>query len=177
MKFGIIDILLIGLFLLFAIRGARRGIIRELSSLIGVIASIELARIYYPFIANSLLGKLVLPSSVLSVIAFLLTFLLFYIIAILVGFLMHIIVSNGATNIIDKILGGLFSLAKIVILVAFTVFLLKNFGPSKNFSTQLVSTSPILKTINDQIISSVSRNWIRKSIKRIKRIKNDVLHG
>ncbi len=174
MKFGIVDLLLIALFLLFMVRGAKRGLIRELSSLIGLILAIEMAKIYYPLVASSLTNRLALPPSVLSAVAFLLTFLLFYVIALLAGFLLHLLVAKGATGVIDKILGSLFSLTKIVVLTALTVFLLQNFGPSRNFSKQLVRSSPLLSIINNRIASPTAGNWLKKSIKRI---KNDVLHN
>ncbi len=174
MKFGIIDIALLILFFLFIVRGIRRGFVREVASFFGIIAAVILARIYYHLIALSIAKRILLPQPVLSILSFFLTFLLFYFLALLAGFILHLIVKDGAVGLVDKILGGVFSLAKIVVIVAVTIFFLTNFRPSSTSVKSIVKSSPILTIINSKISSS-GKNWLKNPIKRLKRIKDNVL--
>ncbi len=175
MKFGIIDIALLILFLLFIVRGIKRGFVREIASFFGIIAAIVLARIYYHLIALSVAKWIVLSPSILSIVSFFLTFTLFYSLALLAGFMLHAIVKDGVTGLIDKFLGGIFSFAKIVVLVAVAIFFLTNFKPVSASVKNIVKSSPVLSIINSRV--SLSSKWLKNPIKRLKRIKDSVLQS
>lgn len=89
--------------------------------------------------------------------------------------MLHAIVKDGVTGLIDKFLGGIFSFAKIVVLVAVAIFFLTNFKPVSASVKNIVKSSPVLSIINSRV--SLSSKWLKNPIKRLKRIKDSVLQS
>ena len=109
-----------------AYSGFSKGLIKELASILGVIAGIFLAKNYYTYLDLKL--KLIFESnanfiSILSaIIIFLITIMLFKIFAKLLSKLLKII----ALGLLNRIIGSFFGIIKTVLLLCILVFIFSN---------------------------------------------------
>lgn len=124
-----LDILIIVVVGFCLIRGIFRGLIKELSSIIGVLGGFYGAYTYYPEVAT-LLTKWISNSGLLNIFSFLILFLgIFFIISIL-GVIMKYLMNIAFLGWFDRICGAGFGFAKGVLIVSvllmvFTAFLQK----------------------------------------------------
>jgi Uncharacterized membrane protein, required for colicin V production len=85
---NILDYIILGLITFFIVKGIFRGFFREISSLAGIIFGIWIGNHYYPQMANLLKAYIPLEKS-LSLISFLLLFIVVVILSNLSGMLLH----------------------------------------------------------------------------------------
>ena len=109
-----------------AYSGFSKGLIKELASILGVIIGIFLAKNYYPYLDIKL--KLIFESeagfiSILSaILIFLLTIMVFKIIAKFLTKFLKII----ALGLLNRIIGSVFGIFKMVLLLCILVFIFSN---------------------------------------------------
>ena len=121
------DIVIVAVTAFCLIRGLFRGLIREASSIIGVLGGFYGAYTYYPEVAALLarwLGKL----SYLNILSFLTLFCTILIAVGLIGALIRYLLNITFLGWIDRLFGGLFGMVKggmivSVLLIALTAFL------------------------------------------------------
>lgn len=109
-----------------AYSGFSKGLIKELASILGVIIGVFLAKNYYPYLDIKL--KLIFESeagfiSILSaILIFLLTIMVFKIIAKFLTKFLKII----ALGLLNRIIGSVFGIFKTVLLLCILVFIFSN---------------------------------------------------
>ena len=109
-----------------AYSGFSKGLIKELASILGVIIGVFLAKNYYPYLDIKL--KLIFESeagfiSILSaILIFLLTIMVFKIIAKFLTKFLKII----ALGLLNRIIGSVFGIFKMVLLLCILVFIFSN---------------------------------------------------
>jgi len=112
------------------VRGLFRGIIKEVTSIVGVLIGFYGAYTYYPLIAKWL-SQLITNRSYLYIISFFLAFTVIFLAIGFVGMVLKHVFKATALGWVDRVLGGAFAFVKAilivsVLLIALTAFLPKN---------------------------------------------------
>lgn len=160
--FDIVIIIVLGVCL---IRGVFRGLIKELSSIIGVFGGFYAAYTYYPDVAVRLSGW-ISNTSYLNILSFLIVFCgVFFIIGVL-GVIIKYILNIAFLGWLDRIFGGGFGIFKgilivSVLLIAFTAFLPKGAPVIKN-SRLAPHVTLIAETMSKVIPKEMKQNFSEK---------------
>jgi membrane protein required for colicin V production len=130
------DILAAIIFSYCLIRGLFRGLIKEVSSLIGVLAGFYAAYTYYPLVSN-LLRRWMSDSGYMNIIGFLVIFCAVFFVISILGVIVKYLLNIASLGWVDRICGVGFGAMKgilivSVILMIFTAFLPKGAGLLKN---------------------------------------------
>ena len=128
-----IDIIIIILVLLAAFKGFSRGLIKELVSLISLIAGVYIASNFSVYVEKYLNYNFQKTEEYNTIISFILVFLIIYLSLKLAGIIIHKFVKIIQLNLINKILGLLFGASKALLIIAFILFELNHLEQS--FST------------------------------------------
>lgn len=110
------------------IRGIFRGLIKELSSIIGVLAGLYGAYTYYPHLAK-LLARWISDTGYLNIISFLLIFIAVCIIVSMLGVMIKYLMNISFLGWTDRLGGALFGTVKGGLIVAVLVLVLTTFLP------------------------------------------------
>lgn len=108
------------------VRGLFRGLVKEVSSIIGVLGGFYAAYSYYPIVAQ-LLSSLISDQSYLNILSFLLIFCSILIIISILGVVIKYLLNVGFLGWIDRICGVGFGFVKGVLIVAVFFIILTTF--------------------------------------------------
>ncbi|MDH3876800.1 MAG: CvpA family protein [Desulfobacterales bacterium] len=108
------------------IRGLFRGLIKEASSIIGVLGGFYAAYSYYPMVAK-LLSGLIINTSYLNILSFLIIFCSVLIIISLVGIVIKYLLDVAFLGWVDRICGVGFGLIKGILIVTVLFIILTTF--------------------------------------------------
>jgi len=121
-----------------------RGLIRELLSLVGWVAAAVLSIRYYPYGAN-LLAPLITLQWVRQAVSFALIFLAVIVVAKVCSVLLHLVLRTVGLSLLDRLLGGLLGLAKIVLLASVLLIMVSQLAPPVTAQLAAESTlAPLL---------------------------------
>ena len=167
-----VDIIIISITLLLAIKGFFNGFIKEIAGLIGIIGGLYLASVYYQKVGNYVNENLfTIPNhSAIDLVGFIFVFLGFWIFCVFVGFLFGKILKISALGIFDKLLGLVFAAAKFFILVSIIIALLHKVDFINEKIEKLEKKSelyPVMLKIGQKIIN-INPKMIKKSMKNVK---------
>lgn len=116
-----LDILILLPLLIGLVIGIKRGLIIELTNLISIIAGVVCARLLSAPVAAWIAQQFTWPEAVCSVVAYTLLFLISTIILYLLGKLLTKLFKAVKLGWLNRLLGGVFGLAKYAIIVLFVV--------------------------------------------------------
>jgi len=172
-----LDIIIAVVFGFCLIRGVFRGLIKELSSIIGVFGGFYASYTYYAVTAD-LLSSWISNTAYLNILGFLIIFCGVFIAISILGIIIRYVLKVAALGLIDRICGGGFGMIKGILIVsvllfAFTTFLPKNTPIIKDsllsphvamFSEKLAKVVP--KDMKDQFsnkIDELKKTWKKLS--------------
>jgi len=167
---NVIDIIITVIGAFCFIRGIFRGILKEITSIIGVFVGFYAAYTYYPLLAK-VLSQLITNKSYLNIISFLLAFTILFLSVSFLGIILKHIFKAAALGWMDHILGGAFGIAKAllivsVLLVGLTVFLPKN---SPFISNSLLV--PHVSIISEKMATVIPKEMKAKFRRNIRALK------
>lgn len=116
-----LDILILFPLLIGLVIGIKRGLIIELTNLISIIAGVVCARLLSAPVAAWIAQQFTWPEAVCSVVAYTLLFLISTILLYLLGKLLTKLFKAVKLGWLNRLLGGVFGLAKYAIIVLFVV--------------------------------------------------------
>ncbi|GAB4170863.1 MAG: CvpA family protein [Geothermobacteraceae bacterium] len=119
---NLVDIFILAVLVLFVIKGAVRGLLKEVCSLLGLVLGGFLAFRYQGPLAEVLMEGLGWPTQVCVVIAFLLLFFSCVALFAAVGFLLSRFVKVLFLGGLNRVSGALFGLLQGVLLLAIVMF-------------------------------------------------------
>ena len=165
-----LDIVIVIILSYGLIRGIFRGLVRELSSIIGVLGGFYAAYTYYP-LAAKLFSRWISNTSYLNILSFLIIFCVVFIIISLLGILIKYILRIAFLGWFDRICGAGFGIIKgiliaAVILIALTAFLPKGAPVIKDSLL-----APHVTFISEKMAKIVSYNMRHKFGAKIKELK------
>ncbi len=135
-----IDIAL-GLFMiLFIITGIRRGFLREVMGLVGLIVAFVLGVAGSPIWSVLIVQELHFPSSVATAVSFILIFILIFLLFKAVGSLLHKLVRSSPLRWFDRLGGSIFGLLKSGMIISVFLLILGVFTLPSALSSTLNSS-------------------------------------
>ena len=152
------------------IRGIFRGLVKELSSIVGVMAGFYAAYTYYPYFAK-ILVKFLAFSAYSDVVSFLLIFCIIFFIISILGVIIKYLLSISYMGWVDRICGAVFGLTKgllicFIFFIAFTTFLPKN-----NTIMKKSLLAPHLSYVPAKMIKIVNKDMKQRFTKNIEGLK------
>ena len=180
-----IDIIIVILFLLASFKGFRRGLIKELVSLLSLIAGVYIASNFSVYFEKHLIKNFPKTEEFTTIISFVLVFLIVFFSLKLAGILINKLAKSFQLGLINKILGLLFGSLKAILIIAFILFELhyleQSFGINilKNQKEESKFYYPLVEEIIPKIIPTAKEklNWKDKKNKinnKVNEIKQEL---
>jgi membrane protein required for colicin V production len=165
--FDIIVIVILGYCL---IRGVFRGLIKELSSIIGVLGGFYAAFTYYPLVAKPL-SKWITNTGYLNILSFLILFCGVFIIISILGIIINYLLKIAFLSWLDRILGSVFGAMKGVLIVSVLFIALTAFLPKGTPVIKDSLLSPYVTLVSEKIAKVVSKDMKHAFSAKIATIK------
>ena len=165
--FDIIVIVILGYCL---IRGVFRGLIKELSSIIGVLGGFYAAFTYYPLVAKPL-SKWITNTGYLNILSFLILFCGVFIIISILGIIINYLLKIAFLSWLDRILGSVFGAMKGVLIVSVLFIALTAFLPKGTPVIKDSLLSPYVTLVSEKIAKVVSKDMKHAFSAKINTIK------
>jgi len=177
---NILDYIILGLMAFFVVKGIFRGFFREISSLAGIIFGIWIGNHYYPQMANLLKAYIPLEKS-LSLISFLLLFIVVVISFNLSGILLHHLFKKLLIAWLDRGLGFVLALIKGIIISYLLIVLLIFFIPSKSPLIAKSTTARMViatyQSMSRLISPDLYKTWKKRIFKESKKVGKVLSEG
>jgi membrane protein required for colicin V production len=158
---NVLDIL-IGVIVGFClIRGIFRGIVKEITSIIGVFVGFYAAYTYYPVVANWL-SRLITNKSYLNICSFFITFTILFLVVGFVGVVLKYLLKAVALGWADRILGATFGFVKAVLIVSVLLVALTTFLPPKTPVIKDSLLAPHVSTISQSMVAIAPKEMKEK---------------
>lgn len=139
-----LDIILILIIIWAAFRGYSSGFIIQLSGLLALIIGVYVAYKTSFWLASQFSSIIVADPAIMNTIAFIVMFALVWALIILLGKFLHVVIKIAMMSLINRILGILFSLLKVLFAVSVILILVGNLNKALNFLPQKQINSSIL---------------------------------
>jgi len=123
---NLLDIVIIVILGYCLIRGIFRGLIKELSSIVGVLAAFYAAYSYYPLVAY-LLSRWIADTGYLNILSFFILFCLIFVAVSMLGVVIKYLLDIAFLGWVDRICGGAFGTTKGILIVSVIVMALTAF--------------------------------------------------
>lgn len=164
------DILIIVILGFCMVRGIFRGLVKELTSIVGVLGGFYAAYTYYDRLAL-ILSKFISETGYLNILSFLIIFCATLIIISLLGLIIKYLLNIVYLGWIDRVAGSLFATVKgiliaSILLITFTAFLDKGSPLVKNSIL-----SPYIMSFSEKIAIIASKNLKEKFSINIKELE------
>ncbi len=127
---NLLDYVLVAILGYCLIRGIFRGLIKELSSIVGVLAGFYAAYTYYPLVASQL-SRWITNAAYLKTVSFLLLFIFVYLLISVAGAILKYLMNIAFLGWLDRLLGAFFGSLKGCLITAVVILALTTFLPSK----------------------------------------------
>ncbi len=159
---NIFDFIIAAIIVYCVIRGIFRGIIKEASSIIGVLAGLYAAYTYYPGLSQDLLGFKNLFSSgeYVDIISFLLLFTLVFLMVGALGILIRVLLKIVFMSWVDRLFGGVFGFIRGFMIASMLVLVLTTFLSSGSPVIRESSLTPYVASAAG-VMSSFAGNAMR----------------
>jgi membrane protein required for colicin V production len=166
------DIIIFVILLYCIVRGVFRGLLKEMSSLVGVLGGFYAAYTYYTE-AGKYLGRWITNTDYLNIISFSAIFICVFLVISILGIIIKYILKVVFLGWVDRFFGAIFGIIKgiligSVILLVFTAFYS---GSSKIISSS--KTAPYLAFISNKMIKVTPKDLKREYQTKIKEIEKD----
>jgi membrane protein required for colicin V production len=164
------DIIVIIIISYCLIRGAFKGLIGEVSGIIGVVAAFYGAYTYYPMI--TVYGeKWIENSGIRNILAF---FLIFCAVLIIIGFVALLIrkfLNLVFLGWVDRTFGLMFGAAKGVLIISVIFIIITSFFPKNPGFLATSKFSPYIAKVSEAMTVFVSKDTRKDFLKKLEKIK------
>jgi membrane protein required for colicin V production len=123
-----LDVMVIVILGFCLVRGIFRGLIKEVSSIVGVLAGFYAAYAYYPW-PGKLLSRWIVNPGYRNIVGFLIIFLMVLFIVGVLGILIKYVLKIASLGWLDRICGAGFATVKGILIVAVVILMLTTFLP------------------------------------------------
>ena len=173
---NLLDYVLVAILGYCLVRGVFRGLIKELSSIIGVLGGFYAAYTYYPLVARHL-ARWITNAGYLNTISFLLLFTVVYLLVSIAGAIIKYLMNIAFLGWLDRLFGALFGALKGGLITAVVILALTTFLPSKaaviekshvaqhtmRFSAFMVKVTPVdMKRNFTAKMKDLNKSWSRQ---------------
>lgn len=164
------DILVITILAYGLIRGIFRGLVRELSSIVGILGGFYAAYTYYPQVAN-LISHLIENPYYLNIISYLIIFSTVVIIVGILAVIIKYLLNIAYLGWVDRVSGALFGLLKAGLVVCVLFIVLTAFLPDSSTTIRTAKFSPYIAGTSEVMAKVLSNKMKTNFTKRIKDFK------
>ena len=173
---NLLDYVLLAILGYCLVRGIFRGLIKELSSIVGVLGGFYAAYTYYPLVAAHL-TRWITNTGYLNTISFLLLFTVVYLLVSIAGAIIKYLMNIVFLGWLDRLFGTLFGALKGGLITAVVILALTTFLPSNaaliqkshvaqhtmRFSAFLVKVTPKeMKRSFGTKVKDLNKTWSRQ---------------
>ena len=152
--FDIIVIVILGYCL---IRGIFRGLVKELSSIIGVFGGFYAAYTYYPVLAKPL-SKWIANAGYLNILSFLIIFCGVFIIISILGIIINYLLKIVFLGWLDRVSGAMFGAMKGILIVSVLLIALTAFLPKGTPVIKDSLLSPYVTLVSEKMAKVISKD-------------------
>ncbi len=163
----IIIIIIIGYGL---IRGIFRGMIKEVSSIVGVLAGFYAAYTYYPMVSETL-RPWITSLSFLNIISFMIVFCGVFLAIAMVGVVIKYLMHVASLGWLDRILGASLGFVKGILIVSVILVALTAFLPQEAKLVKASLLAPHVTVISENLATLVSDDMKKAYSVRMAEIK------
>lgn len=156
------DFVVMALLLLLTIRGLWIGFLRQITTLVALVAAYLLAGQYHDRLFPFLRGLTENPHTVFWV-SYVILFALAYVVTMLLGKGLAKVVELTLAGWFDKLLGGVLGILKAVILIVLLNMLLSGLLAPENSMLRKSKSSPYVKQATDIFRSYIKSDSLRKA--------------
>ncbi len=156
------------------IRGIFRGMVKEISSIVGVIAGFYAAYGYYPLVSK-IMEDWITNVSFLNILSFMLIFCVIFFIISIIGVIIKYLLHIASLGWMDRLLGASLGFGKAVLIVSIILVALTAFLPKGAPIIKTSLLSPHITVISEnlaQVISIEMKEAYTAKLKEIKKAWN-----
>ncbi len=135
-----------------AYRGFSRGLIKELTSILGLIIGIYLSKSYYKYLNERLYVLFDSEETFISVFSIIIIFLLTIMFFKIISKLLTKFVKYIALGLVNKLIGGCFGIIKSILIISVVIFIFSKF----NNYTELIEKNLIEESLIYSKIEEIS---------------------
>lgn len=165
--FDMVCIIILGYCL---VRGIFRGLIKELSSIVGVFGGFYAAYTYYMKVGK-LFSSWISNISYLNILSFLIIFCGVFIIISIIGVIIKYLLNITFLGWVDHICGVGFSTIKGILIVSMLLMILTAFLPKNTPLIKNSLLSPIIASVSGKMSKVVSKDMKREFVAKIEEYK------
>jgi len=158
---NILDICILVILGFCLVRGIFRGIIKELTSIVGVFVGFFVAYNFYPVVAV-LISRFFTNKAYLNIVSFCLTFTVLFLAVGLVGVILKHLFKAVALGWLDRALGATFGFVKAVLIVSVLLVPLTTYLPQKSPVIKDSFLAPYATTISQVLVTVVPKEMKEK---------------
>ncbi|NNK83934.1 MAG: CvpA family protein [Desulfobacterales bacterium] len=164
------DMLIIVILAFCVIRGVFRGLIKEMSSIIGVLAGFYAAYSYYTVIAK-LLSRWISSAGYLNILSFLILFCgVFFIISIL-GVVIKYVLDIAFMGWVDRVCGAGFGIIKGILIISVFLIIFTAFLPTNTSFVKDSVLAPHVAFVSERMARIVSKDLKHEFSSKINELK------
>lgn len=167
---NLLDIIIAVIILFCLIRGVFRGMVKEVSSIIGVLAGFYIGYIYYSRL-SSYLKQWISDPAYLDILSFIILFLVVFLAIAILGVVIKYLLNIAFLGWTDRFGGAVLGFMKGVLivsslLVAFTAFL-----PRGSAFIEESKLAPYSTMLSEKMVSVISHDMKSKYLEKLKELK------
>ena len=152
------------------VRGLFRGLVKEVSSIFGVLGGFYAAYSYYPEVAKIFSGLVINPSY-LNILSFLAIFCSVLIIISILGVVIKYLLNVAFLGWIDRLCGVFFGLIKGVLIVTVLFIILTTFLPKGASLIKKSTLAPHVIWVSEKMVNVVSKEMKRDFFNKLDEFK------
>lgn len=153
---NLFDILLIAILAFCLIRGIFRGLIKELSSIVGVLGGLYAAYAYYPLLAK-VLSRWITNPAYSNILSCLIIFVVIYIVVSVIGVMIKYFMNIVFLGWTDRVCGAFFGAVKGALIAAVLILILTTFLPKNTAILKDSFAARHLMTVSATLAKAASK--------------------
>jgi membrane protein required for colicin V production len=167
---NILDIIFVVILAYCIIRGVFRGLLKELSSIIGVFGGFYAAYTYYAVAARPL-SKWISHTGYLNLVSFIIIFCIVFLVISILGVVINYLLKLAFLGWFDRLAGALFGAVKGILIVSVLLIALTAFLPKGSPFIKDSLLSPHITFISEKMVKVVSKNMKHAFMAKIEELK------
>jgi len=167
-----LDMVIVVIISFCLIRGLFRGLVKELSSIIGVLGGFYAAYTYYTVLVR-FISRWITQLAYLKIISFLLIFCSVFIIISISGIIIKYILNISFLTWVDRVFGSIFGLIKGSLVVAVIVLVLTVFLDKGTTVVSRSMLAPHITLLSEKMINVVPYDMKKNYKKKLNNFKKD----
>lgn len=165
-----LDAVIIVILVYCVIRGIFRGLIKEISSLVGVLGGFYAAYTYYMYVAK-LLSRWVANTGHLKILSFLIIFFVVFIVISILGVIINYILKIVLLGWVDRICGAGFGTVRGILIVSILLIPLTSFLPKGTPVLKDSLLAPHVTLVSEKMVKVVSKDMKREFTNKLSKLK------